>query len=912
MNNSKPGSASLIHPLPSETQSKLRSTQILTSFPQIISELVQNSLDAGAKQIDIGVDCEDWACWVRDDGVGIGRDSFDVLAGGSEAGRYGTSKAYSSASLDQVSTFGFRGEALASAADLSCLEISSRTARSRESWSVILKGRAVLYNGPSVRWRRDTPGTVVFVRDAFYNVRQSVLTVSLGTDDPRKLPIRRLSHPSPVRTIELIRRDVETSSLMFPNVSFTFENSHKAKEGDPGKGRIMTVPRTSSSLATFRHLYGKALAQHIEEIDETDDQMRLHGFISLDGAQSKAYQFLYINRHILSPCDLHRLIDAQFSKSSFMKHAFDEEGETSQPRLNLRRSPRKSEKKPAFVLNLTVPPRLVDNCIEPAKASVQLQNSGAASKFLGNVIEKFLIRNGFLFPKRARSPPSMHDKSTSRDTRVSSRKKRKTLHDLASEQENGRFLSSASSGVIKVDEPSGAEPTALMADLNCVPTAEDTNKQTIWTDPSTGEAFVVDARTGNSYPVHMKPGVGGDTPIFRRRTLGIASGSGNKTFNAQETEEMPAWIRRALETNSTYKLPEPRIPSLAISAGLALAGSQCCDTSAYCALSTHKGASMYDSGGRHQDGWWNMGAFPTRPGRFNKTALHDAEILGQVDRKFIACMLAAECDKGKALVLIDQHAADERVRVERFLKELCLGFLQGYPPSHASAGDTTDLLSGQRSVTVRELVHPVPVLLTRHEVEKLAAGDVQVAFKLWGLAFTRLDEALESFADPFADKVGDDGSGCQRDYVQVHVRTVPEVVADKLLAGDELKDLVKGYLAKLDAEGAPMPSASQLKSGDPSACEEGAEWQKAMRWCPRELLELVNSKACRGAIMFNDPLTLDQCTSLVQRLAQTALPFQPSLVPLADVGTDSVQGSERALPHAYGQRIVDWSSFAAS
>ena len=77
--------------------------------------------------------------------------------------------------------------ALSSVAELCCLEIASRTARSRESWSIILKvrrgvrtfigsqtevqqGGQVLYAGPSIRWRRESAGTVVSVRDAFFNV----------------------------------------------------------------------------------------------------------------------------------------------------------------------------------------------------------------------------------------------------------------------------------------------------------------------------------------------------------------------------------------------------------------------------------------------------------------------------------------------------------------------------------------------------------------------------------------------------------------------------------------------------------------------------------------------------------------------------------------------------------------------
>ena len=110
--------------------------------------------------------------------------------------------------------------------------------------------------------------------------------------------------------------------------------------------------------------------------------------------------------------------------------------------------------------------------------------------------------------------------------------------------------------------------------------------------------------------------------------------------------------------------------------------------------------------------------------------------------------------------------------------------------------------------------------------------------------------------------------------------------------GDELRDVVKGYLAKIDVDGLP-PSPSLTNSGESQGPDANkVTWQKGVRWCPKELLELVNSKACRGtygyflsttnefetfflgAIMFNDTLTLDQCVRLVEQLSETALPFQ--------------------------------------
>ena len=65
--------------------------------------------------------------------------------------------------------------------------------------------------------------------------------------------------------------------------------------------------------------------------------------------------------------------------------------------------------------------------------------------------------------------------------------------------------------------------------------------------------------------------------------------------------------------------------------------------------------------------------------KFSKEGLGTARVIGQVDCKFVACTLPGDStgQREPVLVLTDQHAADERVRVERFLKELCHGAVQG-------------------------------------------------------------------------------------------------------------------------------------------------------------------------------------------------------------------------------------------
>jgi hypothetical protein len=80
-----------IERLPASTQAKLRSTQLLTSVLQIVSELVQNSLDANATRVDVGLDCKEWMCWVRDDGQGINKAGLENLGLGEEGGRYSKS-----------------------------------------------------------------------------------------------------------------------------------------------------------------------------------------------------------------------------------------------------------------------------------------------------------------------------------------------------------------------------------------------------------------------------------------------------------------------------------------------------------------------------------------------------------------------------------------------------------------------------------------------------------------------------------------------------------------------------------------------------------------------------------------------------------------------------------------------------
>jgi DNA mismatch repair protein MLH3 len=151
--------------------------------------------------------------------------------------------------------------------------------------------------------------------------------------------------------------------------------------------------------------------------------------------------------------------------------------------------------------------------------------------------------------------------------------------------------------------------------------------------------------------------------------------------------------------------------------------------------------------------------------RFTAEDLLNAEIIAQIDRKFIACLIDDHLDdgnddaNGKSIVLIDQHAADERIRVERYLKELCLGFLLW-----------DDGVGGHRT---RELSPAIAILLTRREAHRLShADDVQMVLKRWGFLFADFPR----MNDAEMGDCGDGGDG----YVQIYVLGVPAIVGAKV------------------------------------------------------------------------------------------------------------------------------------
>jgi DNA mismatch repair protein MLH3 len=172
--------------------------------------------------------------------------------------------------------------------------------------------------------------------------------------------------------------------------------------------------------------------------------------------------------------------------------------------------------------------------------------------------------------------------------------------------------------------------------------------------------------------------------------------------------------------------------------------------------------------------------------QISREQLFRVQVISQIDRKFVSCLVESERsiksvnsesvglgENTVTLALVDQHAADERVRVESFLRPLCLGFL------YSRSGGTDPA----KMIPIIHLTPPRPALLARHDASVLKRNpSIHRFFKDWGI----------SISEQSQNGVGwDSDTGCNGEYVQVFVTSLPEVVSDKvsLLAHREVLNL---------------------------------------------------------------------------------------------------------------------------
>lgn len=234
---------------------------------------------------------------------------------------------------------------------------------------------------------------------------------------------------------------------------------------------------------------------------------------------------------------------------------------------------------------------------------------------------------------------------------------------------------------------------------------------------------------------------------------------------------------------------------------------------------------------------------------FTKSALKDIEVLGQVEKQFLPCILRDSTEE-KALVLIDQHAAHERVRLEKLLKQV------GYYETKTSV-----LKHG-----VCRLVPPAEVLFYDNEIDLLIHYTKE--FSDVGLRFSVLKKQQSTA------------------YRKVFVSSVPSIFVNVCQQQTEAKgshvneSLIKEFIHE---------QARLLRCSGVGKCSLSSP----------TIFKVLASYACHGAIKFGDALGRTECVRLVRQLSKCHLPFQcahgrPSIIPLLRLDTISSIQKSRA------------------
>ncbi|RKF61705.1 putative dna mismatch repair protein [Erysiphe neolycopersici] len=245
-------------------------------------------------------------------------------------------------------------------------------------------------------------------------------------------------------------------------------------------------------------------------------------------------------------------------------------------------------------------------------------------------------------------------------------------------------------------------------------------------------------------------------------------------------------------------------------------------------------------------------------GRISKRALRCAEFISQVDNKFILVKISAKYFNGlthkleELLVMIDQHAADERIRIESLFEDLCT-------PVKAMG------LDPPCRVKSHILARSLSISLPSEEIEVLLT--FKDHFSSWGIIY----------------KIPVQGPCSTQNNITrtLTILSLPPVIAERCQQHPHLLvSLLRKEIWKLqDSNNNLVPVLSTKTS-----------WIDRIHACPAGMLDLLNARACRSAIMFNDELSPEQCRILVKRLADCSFPFQcahgrPSMVPLATLST---------------------------
>jgi DNA mismatch repair protein MutL len=330
--------------------SQVAAGEVVERPASVVKELIENSIDAGARKIDIVIR-RGGISLVRviDDGCGMDRD--DALL---SLERHATSKIRSAADLQAVVTLGFRGEALPSIASVARFRLTTREAGAVAGTEIVVNGGKI----DIVRDGGEAPGTQIEVRSLFYN-----------------LPARRKFLRSENTESRNIEHQIHLQAISHPQIGFSLLRDDRM---------LFQLPAAVTLSDRIRDLYGIELLERLVEVNSApSSKIRVGGFIGQAGLsrQTRAQQLVFVNGRAIESGLLTAAIREGYH-TALMKGQY-----------------------PVTFLFLELDPAAVDVNVHPAKREVRFRDPTAVREAIVHSIRQTLERGRLAWQEKFRAPP---------------------------------------------------------------------------------------------------------------------------------------------------------------------------------------------------------------------------------------------------------------------------------------------------------------------------------------------------------------------------------------------------------------------------------------------------------------------------------------------------------------------------
>ncbi len=318
------------------TINKIAAGEVIERPASVVKELVENSIDAGAKHITIEIK-NGGISFIRitDDGKGIQKDDVEMAFE-----RHATSKIRSADDLQEVKSMGFRGEALASIAAISNVELVSRQETDEIGTRIVVEGGKVL----SIDEIGCAKGTTITIRNLFFNT-----------------PVRYKFLKKDFTESGYIEDVVTRIALIHPEISIKFINTGKSIISTNGSGNIRD---------SIYNIFGKEVTNNLINVDYEFEYIKVKGVIgnpSISRA-NRSNQIFFVN--------------SRYVKDKTLSSAVEQVYKGLLP----------FGKFPFLVLNVEMAPSKVDVNVHPAKLEVRFAEESIVFKAVYHAIKDSLVK----------------------------------------------------------------------------------------------------------------------------------------------------------------------------------------------------------------------------------------------------------------------------------------------------------------------------------------------------------------------------------------------------------------------------------------------------------------------------------------------------------------------------------------